>query len=66
MPKDKALVSKEFRSLADFQANYFPDMEAEVERVAGGPRQIGARLARQVLTEVMPTRKVKNSRKRAK
>lgn len=55
MQSSEGTESREFRSLKEFQSQYFPEMEVEVDRTSAQPRQVGARLARQVLTEVLPS-----------
>jgi hypothetical protein len=45
--------SREFKSLAEIQAAYFPGLEGADDRSKTAPRQVGARLAREVLSEVM-------------
>ena len=53
MPNDKESHPREFRSLADLQSIYFPELKDEAQRSLSAPRQVGARLARQVLSEVL-------------
>lgn len=49
----KVAENREYRSLAQVQSAYFPDLAVDSLHSTSAPKKIGARLAREVLTEVM-------------
>ena len=53
MPTDKPAVVREFRTLEEVQLAYFPALHRDEAQEAHKPRKFGARLAREVLNEVM-------------
>lgn len=52
MANEKETAPREFRSLAEVEFEYFPELDAEKTIAAAAPRQVGVRLAREALAEI--------------
>lgn len=50
---DKRKNPREFRSLSELQSEYFPGLDAEKASASAAPRQVGIRLAREALAEII-------------